>query len=203
MLAGGRHRRSVSGAEEARLGLASVVCGVEKEAHMMRYRLVGFTLLVVVVLWTSLGWAEQPRYGGTLRIAWPGDPAFFNANQGPAQGAPAAWLVHNMYNSLLTLTPPPELKIVPDLAKSWEVLDEGQTYLFHLEQGVQFHDGTAFNAQAAKWNIDRILDPEVHSWVQPFYTAIDRVEAVDTSTLRVHMKEPFGSFDRALAGYFQ
>ena len=62
---------------------------------MKTRRLVWFGVLVVMVLWTSLGWAEQPRYGGTLRSAWPGDPAFFNTSQGPAQGAPAAWLVHN------------------------------------------------------------------------------------------------------------
>ena len=34
---------------------------------------------------------------------------------------------NNIYNSLLTITPPPELKVVPELAKSWEVLDEGKT----------------------------------------------------------------------------
>jgi len=95
---------------------------------MKTRRLTWFSVLIVIVLWTSLGWAEQPRYGGTLRIAWPGDPAFFDANQGPAQGAPAAWLMHNMYNSLLKLTPPPALTIVPELAKSWEVLDGGKTY---------------------------------------------------------------------------
>ena len=170
---------------------------------MKTHRLVGFSVLVVMVLWTGLGWAEQPRYGGTLRIAWPGDPAFFNANQGPAQGAPAGWLVHNMYNSLLTLTPPPELKIVPELAKSWEVLDEGKTYLFHLEEGVQFHDGTDFDAQVAKWNIDRIRDPEVKAWVRPYYEDIEHVEAVDTYTLRVRMKEPSGALLMALAGYFR
>src|SRR5713101_5989328 len=174
-----------------------------KEAHMKTCRLVWFSLLVAVVLWTSPGWAEQPRYGGTLRIAWPGDPAFFNANQGPAQGAPAAWLMHNMYNSLLTLTPPPELKIVPDLAKSWEVLDEGKTYIFHLQEGVTFHDGTDFDAQAAKWNIERIRDPEVKAWVRPYYEDIDQVEAVDTYTLRVRMKEPSGALPMALAGYFR
>src|SRR5712691_5470088 len=174
-----------------------------KEAHMKTRRLVWFSLLVVVVLWTSPGWAEQPRYGGTLRIAWPGDPAFFNANQGPAQGAPAAWLVHNMYNSLLKLTPPPEFKIVPDLAKSWEVLDEGKTYIFHLEEGVKFHDGTDFDAEAAKWNIDRILDPEVKAWVRPYYEEIERVEVVDKSTLRIRMKEPSGALLTALGGYFQ
>src|SRR6266446_3158774 len=170
---------------------------------MKTRRLAWCSLLVVVVLWTGLGWAEQPRYGGTLRIASPGDPAFFNANQGPAQGAPAAWLVHNMYNSLLNLTPPPELKIVPDLAKSWEVLDGGKTYVFHLEEGVKFYDGTDFDAQVAKWNVDRILDPEVKAWVRPYYEDIDQVEVVDKYTLRIHMKEPSGALLTTLSGYFQ
>jgi ABC-type transport system substrate-binding protein len=141
--------------------------------------------------------------GGTLRLAKPGDMTFFNANQGPAPGYFTFWVWNNIFNSLLTMTPPPEWKVVPELATSWEVQDDGRTWVFHLAQGVKFHDGTDFDAQAAKWNIDRILDPEIKSWVRPYYTAIDRVEAVDTYTLRVHMKEPFGSLDRALAGYFQ
>src|SRR5262244_316483 len=170
---------------------------------MKTRRLVGFGLLVVMVLWTRLGGAEQPRSGGPLRIAWPGDPAYFNANQGPAQGAPAGWLVHNMYNSLLKLTPPPELKIVPELARSWEALDGGKTYVFHLEEGVTFHDGTDFDAEAAKWNIDRILDPEVKSWVRPYYEGVDKVEVVDKHTLRIRMKEPSGALLTALGGYFQ
>ena len=39
--------------------------------------------------------------------------------------------------------------------------------------------------QAAKWNFDRILDPEVKSWVRPYYEEIDKVEAVDKYTLRI------------------
>jgi peptide/nickel transport system substrate-binding protein len=166
-------------------------------------RLVSLSLLVVSVLWTSLGWAQQPRYGGTLRLALPGDPAFYDANQGPAPGAQAFWTGNNVYNSLLTITPPPELKIVPDLAKSWEVLDEGKTYIFHLEEGVKFHDGTDFDAEAAMWNINRILDPEVKSWVRPYYEEIEQVEAVDKYTLRIRMKEPSGALLIALGGYFQ
>src|SRR5712691_3426808 len=170
---------------------------------MKTCRLAWFSLLVIVGLWTSLGWAQQPRYGGTLRLALPGDPAFYNANQGPAQGAQAGWTGSNIYNSLLTMTPPPELKIVPSLAKSWDVLDEGRTYVFHLEEGVKFHDGTDFDAAAAKWNIDRILDPEVHSWVRTYYEDITQVEAVDKYTLRIRMKEPSGALPIALGGYFQ
>ncbi len=161
------------------------------------------SLLIVVVLWTGLGWAQQPRYGGTLRLALEGDPAFYDANQGPAPGAAAGWTGHNIYNSLLTMTPPPELKIVPDLAKSWEVLDAGKTYVFHLEEGVKFHDGTDCDAEAAQWNIDRILDPEVKSWVRPYYEEIDTVEVVDKYTLRIRMKQPSGALLTALGGYFQ
>src|SRR5499426_3318898 len=164
---------------------------------------VWLSLLVMVMLWTGLGWAQQPRNGGTLRLALEGDPAFYNANQGPAPGGPAFWTGNNIWNSLLTITPPPELKIVPDLAKSWEVLDGGKTYIFHLEEGVKFHDGTDFDAEVAKWNIDRIRDPEVKSWVRPYCEEIDKVEVVDKYTLRIHMKEPSGALLTALGGYFQ
>jgi peptide/nickel transport system substrate-binding protein len=158
-----------------------------------------FALLLGVV---SLPQA-QPRAGGTLRIAHPGDMTFFNVNQGPAPGYNTLWVWNNIFNGLLTMTPPPELKIVPDLARSWEVLDNGQTYVFQLVQDVKFHDGTEFDATAAKWNIDRILDPEVKSWVRPYYEDIETVEVVDKHTLRVRMKKPFGGFPVALAGYFQ
>ena len=144
-----------------------------KEVYMKLCRLMLLSLLAVCMLGTGSGWAQQPKPGGTLRIALPGDPAFYNAHQGPAMGAQAFWTSNNIYNSLLTTTPPPELKIVPDLAKSWEVLDEGRTYVFHLHEGVTFHDGTDFDAQAAKWNIDRIIDPEVKSWIRPYYEDID------------------------------
>jgi peptide/nickel transport system substrate-binding protein len=160
-------------------------------------------LTAALVLWSGFGWAQRPRYGGTLRIALPGDLTGFNAHQGSAPGSHTAWVANNLFNSLVTLTPPPEFKVVPELAKSWEVLDGGRTYVFHLQEGVTFHDGTDFDAHAAKWNFDRILNPEVKSWVQPYYEEIQQVEVVDTYTLRVHMKEPSGALLTALAGYFQ
>ena len=162
-----------------------------------------FCLIMPLVLWSGLIWAQQPQYGGTLRIALPGDLTFFNAHQGPASGSNTAWVANNIFNSLVTVTPPPEFKVVPELAKSWEVLDGGRTYIFHLQEGVTFHDGTDFDAKAAKWNFDRILDPKVKSWVQPYYEEIQQVEAVDKNTLRVRMKEPSGALLGALAGYFQ
>jgi ABC-type transport system substrate-binding protein len=165
--------------------------------------LILLSLIGALVLWSGMSWAQQPRSGGTLRIALPGDPAFFDANQGPAPGAQAFWISNNIYNSLLTVTPPPEPKVIPELAKSWEVLDEGRTYVFHLLEGVKFHDGTDFDAHAAKWNVERILEPEVHSWVRPYYTEVEGVDVLDTSTLRVRMTEPSGALPMAVGGYFQ
>jgi peptide/nickel transport system substrate-binding protein len=160
-------------------------------------------VVIALVLCSSLSWAQQPQYGGTLRIALPGDLTFFNAHQGPAAGSNTNWVANNIFNSLLTLSPPPEFNVLPELAKSWEVLDNGRTYVFHLQEGVTFHDGTDFDAQAAKWNFQRILNSEIKSWVQPYYEEVEQVEAVDRYTLRVRMKEPSGALLTALAGYFQ
>ena len=148
------------------------------------------SLFVTLVLWSGLGWAQQPKPGGTLRLALAADLTFFDANQGPAPGYPTLWTWNNIFNSLLTLTPPPELKIVSELAKSWDVLDNDKTYIFHLVEGVKFHDGTDFDAAAAKWNFDRILDPEVKEWVRPYYEEVEKVEDVDTYTLRIQKRCP-------------
>lgn len=55
---------------------------------MKTYRLMPRSVLVVLMLQIGLSWAQSPKYGGTLRIALSGEPAFFNANQGPAPGHP-------------------------------------------------------------------------------------------------------------------
>ena len=50
------------------------------------------------------------------------------------------------------------LEVEPALAESWTISDDGMTYTFKLRDGVKFHDGTAFNAEAVKFNFDRMLD---------------------------------------------
>ena len=83
-----------------------------------------------------------------------------------------------------------EGKLQPLLATSWEVSDDGLTVTFHLRKGVKFHDGTPFNAKAVKFNIDRMLDPNVRVPIRAPYTPIKSVEVVDDYTVRLHLKEP-------------
>ena len=50
------------------------------------------------------------------------------------------------------------LEVEPSLATSWDISADGKTYTFNLREGVKFHDGSAFNADAVKFNFDRMLD---------------------------------------------
>ncbi|MFQ5813893.1 MAG: ABC transporter substrate-binding protein [Anaerolineae bacterium] len=83
-------------------------------------------------------------------------------------------------------------EFVPGLAESWEVSDDGLVYTFHLRQDVKFHDGTPFNAQAVKFNLDRIVDPQTKSQKAVFMLGpYDRAEVVDDYIIKVYLKEPF------------
>jgi peptide/nickel transport system substrate-binding protein len=81
---------------------------------------------------------------------------------------------------------------VPGLAQRWEISPDGRQYTFFLRQDVRFQDGTPFNAQAVKVNLERVLDPANHSQKARFM--IDKVQTVtvvDEYTVRLELAEPF------------
>ncbi|MGN6579433.1 MAG: glutathione ABC transporter substrate-binding protein GsiB [Bordetella sp.] len=92
-----------------------------------------------------------------------------------------------------------DLKIVPVLAESYTVSPDGLVYTFKLRQGVKFQDGTDFNADAVKANIDRVLDQNNHLTRYAQFNRIAKVEAVDPYTVRFTLKEPFAPFLNSLA----
>ena len=117
------------------------------------------------------GWAQQPKAGGTLRIAWEADITGLDPHT--SSGIQAQWMVGSIFNSLVTIDE--QLNYIPELAESWDVKDDGKTYVFHLRQGVKFHDGTDFDAEAVTFNFLRIsgrLDPEEKPFAAPFFTAV-------------------------------
>ncbi|MGH3098891.1 MAG: ABC transporter substrate-binding protein [Streptosporangiales bacterium] len=81
-------------------------------------------------------------------------------------------------------------KVQPGLAKSWETSKAGRVLTLHLRKGVTFHDGTDLTAKAVKFNLDRILDPDVKVPIRASFEVINKVEAVDNSTVRLHLKYP-------------
>ncbi len=162
-----------------------------------------WVFLLVAGLWlvppASL-WAEQPKYGGTLRIAWEADITGLDPHNSP--GLQSQWMAGNIFNSLVTIDE--HLNYIPELAESWDVKDEGKIYVFHLRKGVKFHDETDFDAEAVKFNFLRIkgrLDPEEKSLSAPFFTAVESVEPIDAYSVQFNLKSPSYTVIPALAAY--
>lgn len=84
-------------------------------------------------------------------------------------------------------------KIVPQLARSWEISPDGLTYTFKLAEGVKFHDGEAFDAAVAKASLERARGADSVNPQKRFFAAIDTIEAPDAATLVLKLKEPAGS----------
>jgi peptide/nickel transport system substrate-binding protein len=87
--------------------------------------------------------------------------------------------------------------IAPVLATEWHASNDAKTFTFRLRPNVRFSDGTAFDAAAAKWNLDRLK--AVNKGPAARLPAIERVDAVDRLTIRVHLRAPFSPFIQALA----
>lgn len=88
----------------------------------------------------------------------------------------------------------------PWLAESWEVSDDATEYTFQLREGVTFHDGTPFDAEAVKANFDRIVDPETASAQAAAQLGADfyeGTEVVDAQTAVVRFSQPYAPFLQA------
>ena len=84
--------------------------------------------------------------------------------------------------------------VQPDLAQSWDISDDGLTYVFHLHDGVKFHDGTPLTADVVKFSLDRTTAEGSTNGQKQLFAAIDKVEVVDPLTVKVTLKHPEGSF---------
>ena len=91
------------------------------------------------------------------------------------------------------------LKMIPVLADSHTVSKDGLVYTFKLKSGIKFHDGTDFNAEAVKTSFDRVTNPENKLKRYTLYKNIAKTEALDATTVRVTLKEPFSPFINTLA----
>lgn len=80
--------------------------------------------------------------------------------------------------------------IQPALAESWEISDDGLTWTFNLRQGVTFHDGTPFNAEAVKWNMERWVGTSRHDWL-PTTGRISSIETPDDFTVVLTLSESY------------
>ena len=100
-------------------------------------------------------------------------------------------VAYNIYEQLVYHDE--NMEIAPGLAESWEQIDD-TTWEFKLREGIKFHDGADFNAEAVKTNFERILDPDVGSPRAFLYEMIDSIEVIDDYTVQFKLKYPFAPF---------
>ena len=122
------------------------------------------------------------------------DPAFVDDGE-------SSKVIVNVYEGLLAYAKD-STELEPCLAESWEVSEDGLSYTFKLRQGVKFHDGTDFNADAVKVNIDRQLPPQRQEdmpYASFVYADVKDVVVVDEYTVQINLTKKNTAFLANLA----
>ncbi|HYK74299.1 MAG TPA: ABC transporter substrate-binding protein [Pseudoneobacillus sp.] len=116
-------------------------------------------------------------------------------------------VTENIYETLTSFGES-DTTVNPGLAESWDISDDALTYTFKLHEGVKFHDGTDFNADAVVYNFNRWMNGDEEKF--PYYTmfggyvndeghVIKEVTAVDEHTVKFVLKRPQAPFLKNLA----
>lgn len=99
---------------------------------------------------------------------------------------------NNLYEGLVRIDE--EGLVKPNLAESWTISPDNQTYTFKLRQGVKFHNGTPFDCSVVKFTYDRAIAPESTNAQKALFAAIDKTECPDPATAVVTLKRPSSTF---------
>ncbi|HEX7040729.1 MAG TPA: ABC transporter substrate-binding protein [Trueperaceae bacterium] len=152
-------------------------------------------MALLLVATAGLALAQQPKYGGTLIAGMQTDPVGLDPHITNATSTRN--MLENVYDTLVMFDS--SLQIVPGLAESWEVSDDGLTWTFHLRQGVTFHDGDPLQASDVVFSINRIKDPAVASPRADDFAVVADIQAPDDSTVVMTLSEPFSPLLSKLA----
>ena len=109
-----------------------------------------------------------------------------------AAGAIDSVLYANVFEGLTRFTETGA--VVPALAESWDISEDGLTYTFHLQEGVTFHDGTEMTAEDVKFTLDRARGEDSQNAQKGLFAAIETVEVIDPRTVEVTLSQPEGTF---------
>lgn len=141
----------------------------------------------------------KPIHGGTLVYATDREPTCLDPHV--AGDMPQVFVAQQYLDSLVSMDE--QGRIGPWLATRWEVSADGLSYTFHLRDDVRFTDGTPFDAEAVKANLDHMANPKTQSSTAGGYIRQYRgTDIVDAHTAVVHLSSPYAAFLEVLAQGF-
>jgi peptide/nickel transport system substrate-binding protein len=141
--------------------------------------------LLLVAAWLA-GGTVHAQPAGELRVALPWTPENLDPSMNLSSIRAAVGV--SMFDSLVGRDA--DNRIVPQLAESWRLLDD-LTWQFRLRKGVVFHDGESFNAEAVRFTVQRVLDPNQKSPNRANIAEIAQVDVVDDLTVNLVTRQPY------------
>ena len=144
-------------------------------------------LLVACAATLSAASSGAPTRGGTLVMGVTGKMSSLD----PVKGNAFLWegnVVLAIYDRLLRIDAKGDY--VPELATSWKISDDQLKITFKLRKDVVFHDGTPFDAEAARFNLARLMNKADATQVYSWFTEVAAVDVVDKGTVQITMKKP-------------
>lgn len=145
--------------------------------------------LAATALMPSIGFSQTatPKAGGTLKISHSTRIATLNVMtlSGPAEYP----CIDMLYSGLTRMGP--DNKPMADLAERWEGSDDAKVFTFYLRKGVTFHDGSPFSSDDVVATYEAILNPDRPAAARSVLNMIEKIEAVDPTTVRFYLKTPF------------
>lgn len=108
-------------------------------------------------------------------------------------------LLSHIYPSLVLRAP--DMKIVPSLATEWKSIDD-LTWRITLRSDATFNDGEKIDAEAVKWNFDRVRDPALNARIKAWFTLISDVKVVSPTELEIKTSAPYPAMIEQLSMFF-
>ena len=131
------------------------------------------------------------KYGGHLKVAIPGHFTSMDPHLGRSGWDAYLWrqFTDHLVDADRSLNPRP----MSSLAEKWEVSSNPDALTLTLRKGIEFHDGTPFNAEAVKANIERILDPANSATPRSSLAIIQSVDVLSENKVRLNLSGPWGA----------
>lgn len=133
--------------------------------------------------------AQEPQTGGTLNMVVQPEPP--TVMLGINKLGPVSFVGSKIYEGLITFAP--DMKPLPLLAESWEISEDGLTYIFNLRQGVKWHDGEPFTSADVVYSFGTYL-PDAFARTRRVMELVEEMTAPDDYTVVFKLKEPYAAF---------
>lgn len=174
---------------------------------MTRLKLISF-LVLASIIFISCGGENKDKMDGKKIFRYNESEGITSLDPAFSRNIENIWACNHLYNGLVQMDD--ELKVIPCIAKSWDISEDGKTYTFNLRNDVTFHDNEHFEGGKGRtvtafdfeYSFNRILSEKVASPGAWIFNNVDYIEehgfkafeAIDDTTFKIYLSKPFPPF---------